>query len=72
MSAKVQYIIQAALVVGGLITAFIFVSVVDVEENARSRILILGVTIGSVVAILFNFVACRKRKKVNSEKKTHR
>ena len=71
MSTKVQYTIQVILIIGSLIAAFIFVTVADVEENARSQILLLGVTTGAILAILFNFIVHRKRKKDHNEKRTH-
>ncbi|KXB49363.1 hypothetical protein CJ202_06890 [Corynebacterium parakroppenstedtii] len=69
MSPKVQYPIQVLLILGSLLAAYIIVNAADIEESYRSRVLLLGVTVGSIVAILFNLAVDRKRRKVSRDSK---
>ncbi len=69
MSPKVQYAIQVLLILGSLLAAYIIVNAADIEESYRSRVLLLGVTVGSIVAILFNLAVDRKRRKVSRDSK---
>jgi len=62
MSAKVQYIIQIALVLGALTIALLIVTGGDIEQPARSTILLAGVAIGACFALVSNFVIERKRR----------
>lgn len=69
MSPKVQYAIQVLLILGSLLAAYIIANAADIEESYRSRVLLLGVTVGSIVAILFNLAVDRKRRKVSLDSK---
>lgn len=69
MSPKVQYPIQVLLILGSLLAAYIIVNAADIEESYRNRVLLLGVTVGSIVAILFNLAVDRKRRKVSRDSK---
>lgn len=69
MSPKVQYPIQVLLILGSLLVAYIIVNAADIEESYRNRVLLLGVTVGSIVAILFNLAVDRKRRKVSRDSK---
>lgn len=69
MSPKVQYAIQVLLILGSLVAAYIFVNVADIEESYRSRVLLLGVTVGAVVAIVFNLAVDRKRRRDSRDSK---
>ena len=63
MSPKVQYAIQVLLILGSLAAAYIVVNAADIEESYRSRVLLLGVTVGAIVAIVFNLAVDRKRRR---------
>lgn len=69
MSPKVQYAIQVLLILGSLAAAYIFVNVADIEESYRSRVLLLGATVGAIVAIVFNLAVDRKRRRDSRDSK---
>lgn len=69
MSPKVQYAIQVLLILGSLAAAYIVVNAADIEESYRSRVLLLGVTVGAIVAIVFNLAVDRKRRRDSRDSK---
>lgn len=69
MSPKVQYAIQVLLILGSLVAAYIVVNAADIEESYRSRVLLLGVTVGAIVAIVFNLAVDRKRRRDSRDSK---
>lgn len=69
MSPKVQYAIQVLLILGSLLVAYIVINAADIEESYRSRVLLLGVTVGAIVAIVFNLAVDRRRRRDSRDPK---